>query len=121
MPAAKSDEPNLYWGYNVYWLMETTVVLTDLATECCKRAARQGVYIYIRCMDSGLIEGEDPGNLYWKVSAELPARQGEESRSWRAEGYSLDHAVREAVGKVPVSAGTGQPPAKRRVIRRRKV
>src|SRR5215831_14576764 len=111
------DEPDLYWGHNLYFRLMATEVLTNLALECCKRAAQQGVYIYIRAMDSGLIEGEEPGKLYWKVSAEVPAILGGESKTWRAEGWSLDLAVREAVGKVPVNPRAAEP---RRVIKRRR-
>lgn len=99
---------------NVWFLMGEEV-LSNLAMECVKRAAKVGAYIYIRAMDSGLVEGEKPGKVYWKVQVELPPKSGTrviekagETKTWRAEGWSLDHVVREAVGQVPAVPSKGR-------------
>lgn len=80
------------------------------------RLVQAGSFIYVRLMDSGDVEGEKPGRLWYQVQVERPG-----GSSWnvqRAGGTDLGEALIEAMGGGTIDEGGGRFTRPKRVIRR---
>lgn len=76
------------------------------------RRVQDGSYIYVRLMDSGQVDGEKPGRLWFL--AQVEQKSGSSWRTTRAGGTDLEQVLAKALAGGTVVEG-GEP---KRVVRR---